>query len=966
MTSPHIDKPSSVAEGYETVHSKGSDFGSSFKSEQDVRNLLLRQQSAGFGLPILNGLFGLIGGIAAAIAEGVGRLFNGLASNFETKEWIEFSDTVYTALEPVYSLADQALDQAKEAQAKAEELTTKLDQQVTKLDTATSDFNSALDSLEKLTKTEREALEKRFNTSLAATNAAVEEVKSSSQTLEKNFDGLSSKVSTAQAAADSAITDAEKALDMLNNPIELGASLVAIDPATREPYWFEGTKPSTRVTPEGDKVRYMDERQSTPLSTDHVPSIPVDPRVKYRVSLWVWANEPGSRMYIEMRDQDGNHAVKSGSLGGSSTYLLQNLEVPTGNWHKLETVIEFKETVQAVRISRIYWNHSNGDVVTTQRIGGIRIYPEIPNQSEIDSLKAQSQTLSEKVEANLSKVNDATTKADEALSGYGEVSQQLRTTNSSVIDAKSNAEKALDWLKNPSEIGASLITIDPETKRPHWAKGLVETDQKSPDGDIMYSTDKPKNTQRVDTPAVTVDPRVRYRVSFWTNATDPGSVFYIQLQDEIGDGNIIKSGSIGRYSSVYLVNSQTIPAGEFVKHETVLEFKDHVSAVSIRTFYWNHYAGDPTTQFFGGFKIYPEIPTQASVDEAQNKAIAAQLDATKALSAQVEIVKDVSAANTKAINAQADATKALNAQVQIIKDISAANTKAAAAQADATKALTEQVQIIKDVSAANSKATTALAAGQEAQKAINDNQANWNKGTELALAAQKQVNDFNLINWQTQAEYNAQNNLINQAQNEALMFHENQLVWMAETKTRSFGVHKSYLRNEWLSLSVSPDLTADYRIATYGTWQGTIQVIMTNTKGNSDSRVYTIDSSERPIFNVRTGEVGAGGRDIVVVMNPAWGNRKREYLLKSKTGSMGFEPTDAYINDIEGNPISHTQSSGAIMFKNIDVVADQDTRVSTSIVNSGTTYSAGKVIPKGYWIVDSNYSQSRVVKFTEA
>lgn len=103
--------------------------------------------------------------------------------------------------------------------------------------------------------------------------------------------------------------------------------------------------------------RYYNNEGSTATSEAYFQ---VDPSVEYYASLWVKADKPGSRMYIELRDQSGILAVSSGSLNNSGSYLLQSYEIPT-EWTYLETRnLKFRDQSSYLKVNTIYWNHSNG------------------------------------------------------------------------------------------------------------------------------------------------------------------------------------------------------------------------------------------------------------------------------------------------------------------------------------------------------------------------------------------------------------------------------------------------------------------------------------------------------------------------------------------------------------------------------------------------------------------------------
>ena len=147
-------------------------------------------------------------------------------------------------------------------------------------------------------------------------------------------------------------------------------------------------------------------------------------------------------------------------------------------------------------------------------------------------------------------------------------------------------------------------------------------------------------------PKVPVDPKIKYTVSFWAKADRPGSVVYGQMRGTNGstmapDGGPLFHGTItetyppqpsnkgedGKYvhstaGNSYFISRLELPT-EWTYYENEIQFSEGVTSVSISTMYWNHQYGVRANQYISGLDIRPQIPTQASVDEAQNDAIRA-------------------------------------------------------------------------------------------------------------------------------------------------------------------------------------------------------------------------------------------------------------------------------------------------------------------------------------------------------
>ena len=164
--------------------------------------------------------------------------------------------------------------------------------------------------------------------------------------------------------------------------------------------------------------------------------VKVQPGKKYRLRFWARATGPGSRLYVEMRDQNGNHAVKSGAVSGGSTYkatygtwdgwsgtkwdysgstrgnyLVENLEVPTSAI-LFESLIEFNPGVEYVCLSKFYWNHPNGQTAQNQWLAGLTLDLDVVDQAQIDALQNKQ---IEDNKARVTEVQRAQQKADRAI-----------------------------------------------------------------------------------------------------------------------------------------------------------------------------------------------------------------------------------------------------------------------------------------------------------------------------------------------------------------------------------------------------------------------------------------------------------------------------------------------------------------------------------------------------------------------
>ena len=212
--------------------------------------------------------------------------------------------------------------------------------------------------------------------------------------------------------------------------VPIGGSLIhheptAKNPAKPEPIWWQvfemtGSKVGYVESPEGNLWRRT---MGSPQKDKNV-AIPkrlvkVQPGQKYRLRLWAFATHVGSVMYINLRNQDGDLAVKSGAVHGSvkkapsyKTAAQAKLPWPvadfTGNKNGLSlltafevpnvptlitSTVEFKEGTEYVYLDNFVLNSGYGKVYNAyQWIAGLSLELDIPDQAQIDALQTKQIT----------------------------------------------------------------------------------------------------------------------------------------------------------------------------------------------------------------------------------------------------------------------------------------------------------------------------------------------------------------------------------------------------------------------------------------------------------------------------------------------------------------------------------------------------------------------------------------------
>ena len=203
--------------------------------------------------------------------------------------------------------------------------------------------------------------------------------------------------------------------------VPIGGSLIPSEPKVSggvpEPIWWEACDTELAANfkgyprPEGNPWR-MCSNASNQSQTVAPPQrlVKIKPGQKYRLTFWCRSTKPDTTLFIEMRDQNGSHAVKSGAVYGSvnsgkyltkkksdedwavtdfsesktGSYLVANFTLPT-SITKVTSTIEFKEDVEYVSLRNFYFNHSNGGNQGNQWLAGLSLELEIPDQQAIDA-----------------------------------------------------------------------------------------------------------------------------------------------------------------------------------------------------------------------------------------------------------------------------------------------------------------------------------------------------------------------------------------------------------------------------------------------------------------------------------------------------------------------------------------------------------------------------------------------------
>lgn len=222
--------------------------------------------------------------------------------------------------------------------------------------------------------------------------------------------------------------------------VPIGGSLIHSEPKVSggvpEPIWWQVCDTELAANyrgyprPDGNPWRMCSQAQSKSL--DIAPPkrlVKIKPGQKYRLTFWCRGTKANTRMYIEMRDQKGDHAVKSGAVYGTvnsgnyktasqakeawpvtdfsesktGSYLVSNFTLPT-SITKVTSTIEFKDDVEYVYLGKFFFNHRSSSAQGNQWISGLSLELEIPDQAAIDARQDRVALYLKKMVENMSRM----------------------------------------------------------------------------------------------------------------------------------------------------------------------------------------------------------------------------------------------------------------------------------------------------------------------------------------------------------------------------------------------------------------------------------------------------------------------------------------------------------------------------------------------------------------------------------
>lgn len=197
--------------------------------------------------------------------------------------------------------------------------------------------------------------------------------------------------------------------------------------------------------------------------------VPVDSSIEYEFVVWM-KGDIGSRVFIELRDQDGNHAVKTGAIttqarpvspvfnestgrmedvNTRSRYLVENFEFEHDQWSRYTTRVTLNSGVKEVRIGSIYGSHSNGTPGTAYIGEDMRFRPWNATPAQVEGIQNYA------ISTNTTAVN-ANTRAINANN------QAIRTQRELTDDMRSLVSQVYGATVTASGSSSDRVTVSPD------------------------------------------------------------------------------------------------------------------------------------------------------------------------------------------------------------------------------------------------------------------------------------------------------------------------------------------------------------------------------------------------------------------------------------------------------------------------------------------------------------------------
>ncbi|TRX43761.1 hypothetical protein [Corynebacterium guaraldiae] len=391
-------------------------------------------------------------------------------------------------------------------------------------------------------------------------------------------------------------------------------------------------------------------------------------------------DETGNRHIVAKAPSTDLQTGRSDNTWGNPVRAI--IARPTTEWQFVETVFVFREGVEFSRIQQVHFQANSGTEPLSMFLADLRIGPLIPSQADVDraqnkaieanktaiaanneAIKANKATIknaNETAEAakkaseantlalkNQKKINEESARWKVETEDWKAKKDQFEKTTKDFLKTQAAVEKlqtktdtaqndALTALNKP-EMADSLVPMVPNNGRISgvgkydWIPEYATFDSSATafSGGVYLQSATQSQTAIRGVP-VKVEPGGTYKVEFTAAAGVSGSVMYLELRDSNGKSHAIESstyftvkGDSTKYGDGgrYVISNLELKRGTWTYTGYITIRKD-VEYAQLWNLYWNHPRSTATgTQRLESLKIYRHVPSQAEIDELQNKAI---------------------------------------------------------------------------------------------------------------------------------------------------------------------------------------------------------------------------------------------------------------------------------------------------------------------------------------------------------
>lgn len=420
---------------------------------------------------IVQGVTGLIGGIASAI----GSIFGG-GNNTEIEPPEPIFNPIKTnlegAIQPHLDDIEEAKGKIEAAQQEQESIKADIAAQGKNLSTALSKADKGIADAKAAQESANQAISD-VETKSGELSAEIEAQRKAAVAREAALKKeINPKIEAAQSKGDNAMTEAEKAVGWLKNPVEIGSSLIALDVETKEPHYLQwaGTsaKPSTAGLPFTKAVRVnssTETRRDAPAEA-RVP-VKVSPDITYKWSVWVYSNKTKTEIgFLTASDSIGScveeTTYKSDGRTSTSEEGIFVKDIPTG-WSKHEGTVKFKQATDNVNLYAVEWNKS--EVASTQQwFAALDIAPDVPTQASVDEAQNEALRAHAEILRQQQEINALNTAFQEEQKVINATKNELDTLQNEAIKANSKVGEtnttAIEALKAAVDSVEQLVGLD--------------------------------------------------------------------------------------------------------------------------------------------------------------------------------------------------------------------------------------------------------------------------------------------------------------------------------------------------------------------------------------------------------------------------------------------------------------------------------------------------------------------------